>query len=243
MELLGRIGGSAYCVVGFVIGLRLVLLSARTRKLPEFFIGVATLFLAGLGYPLSAVAREVPDLPASIRTVLGVTGALLAVVGLVANTGFVWMLFRRGEAWANALFAAVGLGAVGLFVAQSIRGGWASGDLFWSWVPFWVTVSFGWAFLECGHYHLLLRRRLRLGMAEAVVTNRFGLYAAATGVAVVTGLVGWCFRWLQLEMVTDPVGGLLLFVLGTTSSSLMLLAFLPPRAYLAWLRARVPEGA
>jgi hypothetical protein len=241
MELLGGIGGGAYCIVGAVIGLRLLLLSARTRKLPEFLIGLATLFLAGLGYPLSAVAREVPDLDASIRTVLGTTGAVLAAVGLAANTGFTWMLFRRGVPWASALLALVVLGAAGLFIAQSISGGWASGEFFWRWLPFWVIVSFGWAFLECSRYHLLLRRRLRLGMAEPVVTNRFALYAAAMGLAVLTASLGWVYMWLRLEMVTHPVGGLLLFVLGTTSSSLMMLAFLPPHAYLAWVRARAPE--
>jgi hypothetical protein len=241
METLGRIGGGAYCIVGAVIGLRLLLLATRTRKLPELLIGVATLFMAGLGYPLSAVAREAPDLGASTRVVLGATGALLAVAGLAANTGFTWMLFRRGVAWANSLFALIGLGAAGLFVAQSIGGSWAAGEFFWRWLPFGVVVSFGWAFLECGRYHLLLRRRLRLGMADPIVTNRFALYAVATGIAVITAFVGWVYIWLHLEMVTDPVGGLLLFGLGTTSSSLMLLAFLPPRGYLAWLRVRAPE--
>ena len=46
-------------VVALVIGLRLLLLSARTRELPEFLVGVAVLFLAGLGFPFSAMAREV----------------------------------------------------------------------------------------------------------------------------------------------------------------------------------------
>ncbi|HBZ69397.1 MAG TPA: hypothetical protein DEP35_06560 [Deltaproteobacteria bacterium] len=174
---------------------------------------------------------------------LGATAGLLALVGLVANTSFTWILFRRAEAWAGALLASVGLGAGGLFVAQSAAGGWANGALFWGWFPLGIAVSFGWAFMECGRYHRLLRRRLQLGMADPVVTNRFGLYAAATGLAVVTNLVGWVFWRRHLEMVTDPVGGPLLLVLGVTSSTLMMLAFLPPRVYLAWVRARAPEAA
>jgi hypothetical protein len=243
MELLAQIGGGAYCIVAFVIGVRLIRLSARTRQLPELLIGVSVLFLAGLGYPLSAVAREVRDLDASSRGTLGAAAGLLAVVGLVANTAFTWILFRRAVPWARALLASVGLGGAGLFVAQSIAGGWADGALFWAWLPIAITVSYGWAFAECGHYHLLLRRRLHLGIADPVVTNRFGLYAVATGLAVVTNIVGWVFWQLHLEMLTDPIGGLLLFVLGVTSSALMLLAFLPPRAYLAWVRARMPEAA
>jgi hypothetical protein len=242
MEFLAQIGGGAYCIVAFVIGGRLIGLSTRTRQLPELLIGVAVLFLAGLGYPLSAVAREAPDLAPWLRGVLGASAGFLAVVGLAANTGFTWILFRRGESWASALLACVGLGAVGLFCAQSTAGGWSRGTLFWGWLPLGITVSYAWGFLECARYHRLLRRRFHLGMADPVVMNRFALYAVATGLAVVTNLVGWVFWRLDLEMLTHPVGGSLLFVLGVTSSALMLLAFLPPRAYLAWLRARAPEA-
>ena len=88
MEHLAQIGGAAYCIVAFVIGWRLIGLSARTRRLPELLIGVAVLFLAGLGYPLSAVAREVPELAPSTRGAVGASAGFLAVVGLAANTAF-----------------------------------------------------------------------------------------------------------------------------------------------------------
>jgi len=104
-----------------------------------------------------------------------------------------------------------------------------------------VTVSFGWGLLECARYHLLLRRRLRLDLADPVVTDRFRLYAAATGLAVLTNLMGSVFWWLGVEMLTHPLGGLLLFGFGTSSSVLMMLAFLPPRAYTRWLRRRHRE--
>ncbi len=240
MEILAQLGGSAYCVAALLIGVRLIWLWTRTRQLPELLIGVSVLCLAGLGYPLSAVARETPDLGAHAREALGAVAGLLAVVGVVTNTAFTWVLFRRGVPWADALLACVSLGAAGSFVAQSLEGGWDSGQLFWGMLPLAITVSFGWAFVECARYHRMLRRRLALGMADPVVTNRFGLYAVATGMAVVTNVVGWVFLWLHLEMLTHPVGGLLLFLLGTTSSTLMMLAFLPPRSYLAWVRARVP---
>lgn len=238
MEVLARIGGSGYALVAFVIGLRLMLLSARTRQLPELLVGLGVLGLAGLGYPLSAAAREVPDLAPDARAALGAFAGLLAAIGLTANTGFTWVLFRRGVSWANVLLGAVGLSTAGLFAAQSLAGGWAGGELFWGWLPVGITVSFGWGCVECGRYHLLLRRRLRLGLADPVVTDRFRLYAGATGMAVLINLVGWVFWWRDVEMLTHPGGGALLFVFGTTSSVLMMLAFLPPRAYIARVRAR-----
>ena len=243
MEFLAQIGGAAYCVVALLIGLRLMRLWARTRQLPELLIGSAVLLLAGLGYPLSALARELPGLGVAGRELLGAAAGLLAVVGVTANTGFTWVLFRRDAGWAKALLAAVGAGAAILFGAQSLRGGWAAGSLFWGSLPLAITLSFGWAFVECGRYHRMLRRRLRLGMADPVVTNRFGLYAGATGLAVLTNGVGWVFFHMKLEMLTHPVGGPLLFVLGTSSSVTMMLAFLPPRSYLAWVRGRAPEVA
>lgn len=243
MEVLAQLGGAAYSLVAFVIGTRLILLAARTRQLPELLVGSGVLFLAGIGYPLSAVAREMPDLTAGTRAAMGACSGFLALVGVVANTGFTWVLFRRGVPWASALLACVALGAVGLFAVQSIEGGWARGTIFWGGLPFAVTVSFGWGFLECGRYHLLLRRRLRLGLADPVVADRFGLYAVATGLAVSTNVVGQVFWWLQLEMLVHPIGGSLLFVLGATSSVLMMLAFLPPRAYVDWVRSRAPEPA
>jgi len=243
VEFFAQFGGAAYCIVALIIGIRLVLLSRRTRRLPELLVGLGVLLLAGVGYPLSVVAREVPGLSDAMRGAIGVAAGLVSVVGVTANTGFIWVLFRKGVAWADALFAAVGLGAAGLFLAQTLLGDWVAGNLFWSWLPLLITVSFGWAFVECGHYHLALRRRMRLGLADATVTDRFRLYAVGTGLAVVTNLSGWVFWYREIEMPTNPIGGFLLFALGTSSSACMLLAFLPPRAYLAWVSRRNPEAA
>lgn len=243
MELFARIGGGAYTAVAFLIGLRLVLLSARTRRLPELLVGLGVFLLAGVGYPLSAAAREIPDLAEPTRAALGACAGLMATVGVTANTGFTWVLFRRGIPWANALLVCVAVVSLSLFTAQSLRGGWSHGALFWSWLPGVITLSFGWALLECARYHLMLRRRLRLGLSDPVVTDRFALYATATGLAVLVNLLGWVFWSREVEMLTHPVGGMLLFVFGTTSSCLMLLAFLPPRAYLDWVRSRAPEAA
>jgi hypothetical protein len=242
MELLGQIGGGAFTVVCFVVGVRLLGLAARTRQLPELLIGGSMLLLAGLGYPLSAVARETAALPDGLRSGLGALAGLLAAVGVTANTAFTWVLFRRGAAWARGFVACIGLGSAGLFAAQSLAGDWTHGAIFWGWLPFGITLSFGWGFVECAHYHVLLRRRLRIGLADPVVTDRFGLYAAATGMAVVTNSVGQLYWWLGVEMLTDAVGALLLLVLGSGSTVLMWLAFLPPRAYLARVRARTAEA-
>ena len=238
MEIFGQIGGGAFTVVCFVVGLRLLGLAARTRQLPELLIGGSMLLLAGLGYPLSAVAREAHGLSDAVRSGLGALAGVLAGVGLVANTAFTWVLFRRRDAWAQAALWVNALFVAGLFAAQSRAGDWTHGVIFWGWLPFGITLSYGWCFVECARYHGLLRRRLRIGLADPIVTDRFGLYAAATGMAVLTNSIGQLYWWLRVEMLTDEIGAFLLLVLGSGSTVLMWLAFLPPRAYLERVRAR-----
>ena len=238
VEFLGMLGGGAFTVVSFVIGLRLLGLALRTRQLPELLIGSSMLCLAGLGYPLSAVAREAVALPHAARAAIGAAAGLLGAAGLWANTAFTFVLFRRQLPAARAAVFVVALFCTGLFGFQTFTGDWALGAQFWGWLSFGVTLSYGWCFLECSHYYRLLRRRLRIGLADPVVTDRFGLYAAATGMAVATNTIGQLYWWRGVEMLTDEVGALLLVVLGSGSTVLMCLAFIPPRAYLERVRAR-----
>jgi len=98
-------------------------------------------------------------------------------------------------------------------------------------------LSCGWCFLECGHYDRLLQRRLRIGLADPVVTDRFALYAAATGMAVATNTIGQLYWWRGVEMLTDELGALLRVALGSGSCVLMCLAFISPRASLERVRA------
>jgi hypothetical protein len=239
MQILAQLGGGAFTLACLVIGLRLILLSVRTRHLPELLVGSALFLMAGVGYPLSAEARQSPGLAPETRAALGLVGALFVAVGVTANTAFIFLLFRRGALWARVLLSAVAFLGVGLFVAESLQGSWETGStFFWPWIPTAIMLSMGWGFIESARYHVMLRRRLRLALADPVVTDRFRLYAAATLLGLTTNAVGWIFWWLGREMLTDPVGAPLLAVLGAGSAVYMWLAFLPPQAYLARVRAR-----
>ncbi len=239
MQILAQLGGGAFTLVCLLIGLRLLLLAARTRHLPELLVGSSLFLMAGIGYPLSSIARQLPGLAPEARVALGLTGALFVVIGVSSNAAFTWLLFRRDVIWARALLATVALTGILLFVAESIAGNWTTGStFFWPWIPAAITLSMGWAFVECARYHLMLRRRLRLDLADPVVTDRFRLYAVGTLLGLITNVVGWVFWCLGLEMLTDPLGAPLLGLLGAGSAVYMWLAFLPPRAYLVRVKAR-----
>jgi hypothetical protein len=239
VQILAQLGGGAFTLVCLLIGLRLLLLAARTRHLPELLVGASLFLMAGIGYPLSSIARQVPGLAPQARVALGLIGALFVVIGVSSNTAFTWLLFRRDVAWARALLASVMLLCIFLFVAESTAGSWTTGStFFWPWIPAAITLSMGWAFVECARYHLMLRRRLRLDLADPVVTDRFRLYAVGTLLGLITNVVGWVFWCFGLEMLTDPLGAPLLGLLGAGSAVYMWLAFLPPRVYLARVKAR-----
>jgi hypothetical protein len=244
VEILGQVGGAAFTLMSLVIGGRLCLLWARTRQLPELLIGGGMLLLAGVGYPISAIVREMPGLTDGTRTLLGALAGLAGAAGLVLSSSFTWLLFRRGVAWANALLGTLAAGAAALWLAESLTGSWAGGGaLFWGWLPFLISVCYGWGFLECARYYRMLRRRAAIGLGDPVVTDRFRLYAIGTLLAVIVNVVGQVFWWRGVEMLTDPLGSLLLALLGTGSSVLMCLAFIPPRAYLERVRMRAGAAA
>jgi hypothetical protein len=244
VQILGQLGGAAFTLMSLVIGTRLCLLSLRTRQLPELLIGGGMLLLAGVGYPISALVRELPDLDEGLRSGLGALAGLAGALGLVGTGSFTWLLFRRGVPWANVLLGSLAASAIAVWLAESLAGSWSGGGaIFWGWLPFGISACYGWGFLECARYHRMLRRRVAIGLGDPVVTDRFRLYAAATLLAVIVNVVGQVFWWRGIEMLTDPLGSLLLAVLGTGSSLLMCLAFAPPRAYLERVRARAGAAA
>lgn len=232
MQILAQIGGASFTLVCLVIGLRLIVLASKRRHLPEFLVGTSLAGLAGIGYPLSAIARQVPGLGDPTRIVLSVFAALLCSFALTCNSAFTWQLFRRERLWAEILVALTGIACGLLVITQMFIGNWAGGgDFFWDWLPLAISFSFGWGCWEPWSYYKRMRRRLVLGLADPLVADRIRLYAVAMGLGVVTNLIGWVYRLYDIEMINDPLGGPILAVLAGSAGVAMWLAFLPPRIY------------
>lgn len=58
MTLLLAAGALAMITVDAVVGVRLLRLARRTRKVPEAALGTAFLLLGAIGYPLTTLARR-----------------------------------------------------------------------------------------------------------------------------------------------------------------------------------------
>jgi hypothetical protein len=182
------------------------------------------------------------------------------LVGIAGTSAYVftWKTFRPDAAWARALV----LAAVAVFAAtwtfQAATGRFVlvvmPGPAFWIERAFFCG-AFVWAATESFRYHAMLRRRLRLGLAEPALVNRFwlwGAWASATGILALSELIARiAYVWLTGEterVVVDDAMPIIVATVATTSSlgaiavACLWLTFFPSRRYLAWIERRQPQG-
>lgn len=224
-----------------VVGVRLVLLARRTRQLPELALGAALLLMGAVGYPLSIAARK--GLGAEAGLADAALGAALAFqdAGCAAMAIATAWTFRGAAPWARRL---AGLFAVALAASWAVQA--ATGDFAVEaghTLPYWVgfalrALAFTWSAAESWAYYAVLRRRLRLGLADAIVSDRFRLWAvSATGVTA-----GFGIFLLALLSGTDVAASPWVLAstsaVGCVSSVTLWLSFLPPRWYLRRFQPR-----
>jgi hypothetical protein len=241
MELFGLFGVASYCVAALAVGTRLVLLARRTRKLPERLIGIAFLAGGGVGYPcLIAATQAAEAAPVTSRLLF-----LVAWSGLVAAAICLTMFWQRVYHPRRAGARALTVLLVVLLLC-SLLGLLASlSDVNIAdspWYLFGLAVQ-GIVYALNGsssaHYHVLLRRRMRLGLAEPVVVNRVLLWGIAAWAITVQYIYSLTYILITGHRSTSGFGTLLVSSLGLVAAGTMLLAFLAPR----WYLRRIERGA
>jgi hypothetical protein len=243
MEALGALGGGAFVLVSLLVGARILLLARRTRQLPETAMGAGLVLIAGLGYPLMVLARFGEFLSDPTRLALLICYQLCQIVGIAFVSVFNWRVFRPRSRWACALVVVVCLGMVGCFVGQLLGPGPRAFMLenrgIWTLSSPLTIVPLAWGGLESLSYHLLLRRRQRLGLADPVVSDRMRLWA----IGILTAACMSAYSYISLAVFGIDVnqvaeGPAILGVLGVSAACCLWLAFLPPGAYRRRVAAR-----
>jgi hypothetical protein len=217
-----------------VVGMRLLALARRTREIPELAFGSAFLLLGVVGYPLSIAARAA-DREVALAVALATQN--LACLAIYLGT---WRTFRPQASWAPCLFAAAVLACVASLAGQalSVGGFSAHGGGGWYYLGFAARAgSFAWAAVESLTYWRRLRRRLVLGLADPVVTDRLRLWSISTlSITAAFGLFLWG-RVSTANVAESPLvlaGTSLVSIVGGVS---MWLAFFPPARYVRRLLA------
>ncbi len=234
-----------FVIVGGGVGLKLLLLARRTRELPEFTVGLGFFLVALVGYPLGLAALAPGVDPAAARLAFAV-GTVAVSVGSASIFVFTWRVFQPDQLWARLLaWAAIaGLAVVAWLGISDVEAGQNGGRLVDLWlVPrqLIVGVSYTWTAIESLRWFGLLRRRLRLGLADPVVANRFLLWGLS-GVFASGGIIGSTAVALTgHDPAGHPVSMLCIGLAGFATSISIYLAFLPPLAYQRRIAAASPS--
>jgi hypothetical protein len=219
-----------FLLVSLVVGVRLLLLARRTRQLPELLIGTGFTVGGALGYVPEALIVDLELLHEGVAQVALVVanGAIRLAAALMLL--FTWRVFRRDEAWAAWL--AAGLCSVLVLAYVAYPGPWiyAADKREWWWSL--VTAAarsacFAWASLESLRYHQRLRRRAKLGLADAALARRFLLWGLAMAGPALMSATPIATRALPAS-AGSPLVSLWQTLLGLGAALAMWRTFFPP---------------
>lgn len=232
MRLAMLLGIGSFLLSSLVVGLRMMALGARTRRSAELEMGLALLVPGGVGFTVAMLSFG-PALTGVAPSTLRALANSSFAAGAIALALFTRQVFRpQGVQWTAfvaILCTGIGVSAAGFWIELPR-------DLLTS-PAFWISYAgrmlvYAWAALEALRHYRLGRRRLRIGLAEPLVVNRFLLWAVGNGAVLgifVIELVS--LAELGLHAMFRPLVMTPISVLGLTAALTVWLAFLPPRAY------------
>jgi hypothetical protein len=241
LDALAAASGGLYLLTMTALGVRLLLLARRNGAWPECWLGIAFLAGGSLGASAEVIAsRYLHAAHPQAAGILLAFGKVAAGGGLTVYNYFVWRVFRPGERWAGRLFAVLaaatlvaiaGLAATGAFGPGLARGGG------WFWLELAARLASPiWLAAESLRFYGQMRRRVELGLADALVADRFRLWS----IGALAGLAMLLCSVTPLFVGPDsPVQKLNIIVLasaGLVACVAYWLAFFPTAGYRSWIR-------
>jgi hypothetical protein len=240
MTIARMVGFAALGVAAVFVGVRMLQITWRTGQFPEAAIGTHMLVLM-LGYGVEFAGVEAATALGPRAEVLRGLGNLCYAVAIFVSLLFAWRVFRPGSRAAGWVVACCGAALVVGWTGEALTSHFDFGrERFaapWFWIAFLPRlVCMAWAAGEALHEYGLARRRLRLGLSDAVVANRFLMWGLATlaelGIYAVVMIS--ILRGVPSDFLTGT-SALVVSALGLSAAVTITLAFLPPRSYRRWL--------
>jgi hypothetical protein len=237
MEIFAGLSVLLLVVVALAIAVKTFVLWFRTRGLPELLLGLYLTCATVTGYPLAIAMTRVT---ASENPLVHVAAELIMSTGWVCLLLFTLKVFRPDVLWARVL---VGLALTVVVVTGGMYILEATGEnprapqemigfILGNSLP--VAFAYFWTTFESFHYHRRLKLRLRLGLTDVVLVNRFllwGLMTLAAGAALVINMATLVLTGSYMS----PLVVLVSSALGVAHACCLFLAFHPPGWYRGWL--------
>jgi hypothetical protein len=243
MSLLVNLAFATMLVALTATGVRLLLAARRTRGVPEFTIGVGTLGGAVGGAVETASIRflEAGGDPQTAFLVQAAARLIYMASATFLLVAF-WKIYHPSRPWARAL--ALGgslalLASAGLWIQGGVHsmvsGLDARGLLFQlarAAVYLWGVASGLW-------YWGRLRRQLRLGLGDPVITTQFLLWsvASAAAIGIIATILAYQIVW-EMTPLDSRAGMAWLALFGFAAGATLYVAFFPPAPYRRWVGAR-----
>ena len=174
-------------------------------------------------------------------------GISLLAVGIGAFSVFVfnWRVYHPDSKKVQLLVWIAGGGLVAAWLSDVVLSGFHNP---YDFTPQYLCRSLLqvscllWGSAEAFRYGFKLRRRLRLGLADPVVANRFFLWGVGAGAAGVGSLIGVTTQAITgMPLLDVPWLTLSSSFHGLVAAIAMWLAFVPPARYLNWVRRLASE--
>jgi hypothetical protein len=222
--------------VSFGVGIPVLVRSWRHRDGRLALLGAAVTF-DGLEWLAWALCLFTPAYGTPLGDALGIASRVGVAASVLCMIAFTRVTFRPdGSAARVVTWLLVGALLAGFF-GSGLAGDWIGvrSDLAWLWLEQCALVlGLGWAALESGRYHLLMRRRVKLGLAEPLVANRFLLWSVYAGL--------FCLGQLQWDISLvfyGAVSTLDVLTVGMTvaAEAALFMAVFPPVWYARRVRA------
>lgn len=243
MEDHAYIGELLAGIVYLIAGFRLLRLGQRTRKAPERLLG-AMFLLSGASYIVYLMAF-IPGLE-SLWTPFNFAGRVIYIGPPILLAAFTRQVFRPEGSWAVWLVYGIAVLMIGGVGGSALGGDWEgfsiSNPWFWAeWTGY--TIPFCWAGAEAFAQYLQARRRVRLGLTDPFVCNRYLLWALF-GVVQVCAALAILPQYTEYETTSqftatwdNLIGGLEI-----VSVTLIWLIFFAPVFYQRWIDGSAPAA-
>jgi hypothetical protein len=220
-----------------LVGIDLIRRSRETRGLPEFFLGLAFVF-NGLSY-LFADLPSFIDVEAMLNE-FSYVGRIFAGLCSLTIGVFTWRVFRPKAA--RAKWAVGGTGALLLLglTVSALEGDW-EGAYPLTYTGFWFewlggVVPFVWLAIESLYAYSKSRLRVRVGLGDPIVSNRFLLIGLYGMLATITYPI---YLWMYIGYErhgswSDPLGAFV-GIVEVFSLAALWTSFAAPAFYRRWL--------
>jgi hypothetical protein len=244
LELFGLLTVVLGSGVGVTMGWRILRRARGNAGAPERWMGWALLWICGGGYPMLLLGQLASHELA--RFALVSFGVLSGHVGMACILWFTYRVFRTEVAWLRVavygLFAALAVTCVGsiavFFEARASAEAMVRESEAWGHaLNFVSSLGFAWTAFESLRYYGLVRRRVRLGLADPLVASRMLLWGVFGAGCLGINLVGLAATLRDVDPAGDAFTVAASSLLSLVVTSALWLAFLPPESFVRRVRS------